>query len=92
MQKTRHVGGQLLQLLSGCKCGGAGVVWELLIPLLCLNQDPFCGVSALTASFLRINDFSARKRFIIELLGEFFLKPLLPPEQMLSPQGREPEV
>lgn len=53
------------------KCGGAEAVWEFLIPLLCLNQDPFCGVSSLTASFLRINDLSARKRSIIELLGEF---------------------
>lgn len=54
------------------KCGGAEVVWELLIPLLCLNQDPLCGVSALTASPLRTNDLSARKRFIIQLLGTFF--------------------
>lgn len=27
------------------KCGGAEVLGELLIPLLCLNQHPFCGVS-----------------------------------------------
>lgn len=53
------------------KCGGAEVVWELLIPLLCLNQGPFCGVSALTASFLRVNDLRARKRFIVQLSGEF---------------------
>lgn len=53
------------------KCGGGGIVWGMLIPLLCLNQGPIRGVSILTASFLGINDFIAREHFIIVFLEDY---------------------
>lgn len=53
------------------KCGGGGIVWGMLIPLLCLNQGPIRGVSTLTASFLGINDFIAREHFIIVFLEDY---------------------
>lgn len=53
------------------KCGRGGIVWGMLIPLLCLNQGPFHGVSALTALFFRINDFIAREYFIVVFLRDF---------------------
>lgn len=54
------------------KCGRGEIVWWMLIPLLCLNQRPFRGVSTLTASFLGINYFNAREHFIIVFLENYF--------------------
>lgn len=54
------------------KCGAGGIVWGMLMPLLCLNQGPFRGVSTLTASFGGANDFAARERFVIVFFGKRF--------------------
>lgn len=56
------------------KCGGGEFVWEILIPLLCLNQGRFCGVSSLTARFLRNKRFLCTRALHRRVFERIFAK------------------